>query len=100
MFDRASEGEDDAVSGEEEGEEDAEEEEADEADIPMDALSDDYVLDEDVVPKQKVEIDNKVRASNSFWVGRTDFTLVRLPWNAYEAPSRLTLHYPGRRLWL
>ena len=54
---KALQGEEGEEGEDEEGEADEDE---DEADIPMDALSDDDLLHPDAMPKQKVEIDNKV----------------------------------------
>ena len=72
--DEADDDDEDAVSGEEaeedvEGQdgsdEDEEAEEAgpsDEMPVPVDELSEEEMLDEDAIPRQKVEIDNKVRS--------------------------------------
>ena len=71
----------------------------DEGAIPMDALSDDYVLHPDAMPKQKVEIDNKVCVMlflNMSWCFLD--AVYRSPWSAYAAPLHSIRHFPGRKL--
>ena len=100
------EGEDEGVEAGEEDEEPVEEEpdsageaSEDEGAIPMDALSDDYVLHPDAMPKQKVEIDNKVCVMlflNMSWCFLD--AVYRSPWSAYAAPLHSIRHFPGRKL--
>ncbi|KAH9851738.1 eukaryotic rRNA processing protein EBP2-domain-containing protein [Lenzites betulinus] len=76
-----AEEEDSAAEGE-----DAEAQSGDEAGIPVDELSDEEFLDEDAMPRQKIEIDNKVameRIRNSIALGPS------LPWT-----ETLAVTYP------
>lgn len=80
----------------------AQEEHSEAADKEEDVIALDEVdeVDDDVVPRQKIEIDNKVRRpANYSRRGLLDHGIFRLHWNGYETVSSLTHSYRGRKFW-
>lgn len=92
--DEGEEDEGDVSEAEEEG--DSDENEEDDEVIPLDEAES---VDEDIVPTQKVEIDNEVLSfyfSDSIGISHSALIL-RLLWNGYEKPSDLILPCHGQR---
>ena len=74
---------------------------ADEADEELDVLLEDAeYIDEDAVPRQNVEIDNKVSLKVLLFPTLHQFRLFRLPSSEYAIPSNSIHQYLGRRLLL
>lgn len=66
--------------------------------LAVDELSDAESVYEDIVPQQKVEIDNKASAASTGFVN-THLSPFRLRLNGYETPSNCPRRFHGQRRW-